>query len=1109
VVELEELKQAIYVTDPAAVLVSPRILRRVLQSEFNVPYLIMQAPHERCYFFDRQVLFRHVEQDELELEPDRLLPPTVLLLARPTTEQLQAMSRESLLLTYWQRLFHVHVHLAMHQQQTRGQLNPVALRSRIERIGPTEFEEIRCVLAEENYLLPPMDDARVYIEFAAVYLELRSFRSNLRETYFPAIRDFQAIDEILAQDLDAEALFNKTRLPGAPLPVVRTDPSSDESHDYFRRLMRQSERAQREGDTVRAAILRTRAARVAPAADTQATKLKALEDLARLTHHLQEALKFDVEKSQEWLQVLPALLDKADQGTWPVEAKILYDLQKVCSDHNQRLFALDLVEWVLSAGKRPIKRPLTSLQLVRTTKDLRSAAQRLTMARVPDEDRQRLTVLIQTALSQSEERLRERFRPILHDAFHDVGLIATNPPEQVALQKMTAELLDRIAEYGFFSFSELRDTLSRNQLKLPDLADPHYFWTGDPLLRLDRHLATLMEGVYRKGEFYLRWLESLSSLFFGTGVGRFLTRNVVLPFGGAFVLVKGLEVMLQEYVRGDLYVPGFSTLLLGAFILSLMHWPPLREFFREAGARTYRGARLVIYELPVALWQQPWLQMVLRSWPFLLLYWYMLKPLTLTGLLWLIWPDPFQSPWVFGLAFLVADIVLNSRFGTAVNQACAEALAWFYGWVRFEVLQELFRWVNYFFKQVTSTMEYVLYTVDEWFRFRSGESRLSMVIRGFLGVLWFPIGYLIRAYFIMLAEPTLNPIKLPVSSLAFKCMLPLAWYHDLWGFTAHRERLTPYTGWLLALTLTVTVIMPTVWLLPGIFAFLLWEMQENWRLFRANRSARLKAVTVGRHGETVVQLLKAGFHSGTIPKVYASLRHAESTAYRTNNWRSARTYRQSLREVARSVQLFVDRELIALLRLSKSWPHAPIKIGRIVLSCNRIRIELVNTDYPQEPLWLAFEQRSGWLIGSLPEPGWLAHLEQEPLRVVSSALAGLYKIAGVDLVREQLMAVLAPGTTGYDITDHFLVLWADPYDRQGARYDLRSKRDEVAPYLTNGQPARPGPKLDACRAFFYRVPLTWEQWVLCWEKDFAGMGHPPLFPNGAGPLLFKPFSTPR
>src|SRR5439155_15302619 len=170
---------------------------------------------------------------------------------------------------------------------------------------------------------------------------------------------------------------------------------------------------------------------------------QAREDMESMTRHLQDALKFSNDEAREWLQVLPALLDKADQGHWPVEAKLLYDLQKVCLEHERKLYALDLVEWLMSAGKRPIKRPLSSLQIVRTTKHLRSAAFRLTMARVSDEDRQRLGKLLQSALQLSEERLRDRFRPILEGAFYDVGLVATTSPEQVSLHNMIEELLDR------------------------------------------------------------------------------------------------------------------------------------------------------------------------------------------------------------------------------------------------------------------------------------------------------------------------------------------------------------------------------------------------------------------------------------------------------------------------------------------------------------------------------------------------------------------------------------------------------------------------------------------------------------------------------------------
>src|SRR6202011_4610330 len=114
---------------------------------------------------------------------------------------------------------------------------------------------------------------------------------------------------------------------------------------------------------------------------------------------------------------------------WTVEARLLYDVQQVCIDFEREVYKLDLVEWAASAGKRPIKRPLPSQRLVRIAKHLRSAAQRLPMTRLMDQDRQQLARLLQVALHRSEERLRSRFRPILTDALHDADLRAANLPE--------------------------------------------------------------------------------------------------------------------------------------------------------------------------------------------------------------------------------------------------------------------------------------------------------------------------------------------------------------------------------------------------------------------------------------------------------------------------------------------------------------------------------------------------------------------------------------------------------------------------------------------------------------------------------------------------------
>ena len=64
------------------------------------------------------------------------------------------------------------------------------------------------------------------------------------------------------------------------------------------------------------------------------------------------------------------------------------------------------------------------------------------------------------------------------------------------------------------------------------------------------------------------------------------------------------------------------------------------------------------------------------------------------------------------------------------------------------------------------------------------------------------------------------------------------------------------------------------------FGFIFWEVKENWRLYRANRSPTLGPVSIGPHGETLAGLLQPGFHSGTVPKLYARLRAAERQAIR-------------------------------------------------------------------------------------------------------------------------------------------------------------------------------------------------------------------------------------
>src|SRR5207253_2657733 len=101
----------------------------------------------------------------------------------------------------------------------------------------------------------------------------------------------------------------------------------------------------------------------------------------------------------------------------------------------------------------------------------------------------------------------------------------------------------------------------------------------------------------------------------------------------------------------------------------------------------------------------------------------------------------------------------------------------------------------------------------------------------------------------------------------------------------------------------------TLFFVPGIFGFIAWELQANWRLYRENRPATLRPVLVGSHGETVPRLLRPGFHSGTVPKLFRKLRQAA----RHDRVVSVHRREEALHHVEWELRHFIDREYLNLL----------------------------------------------------------------------------------------------------------------------------------------------------------------------------------------------------
>jgi hypothetical protein len=1136
-----ELQKVLRAADPAAVLVSARILERVIREDYRLPNMHWNIPHYKSFVCDRQLLFRHAEQADLELESDQLLPDTVILLVRPDAEEMSNLERTRLLLKYWRRLFHARVHVALGKLHADGRLDELALRERIEVIGRTEFEEVREVLSEDHWLPPDAGDRDVYVEFAAVYLEMRQFAASLLPNYFPGIRDFGKVEAVLARDLDAADLFERTRLKGAADPVQPVDARTDESQEVYWALVRAAQKAANEGNLVGASILRMRASRVAPAAQTLPTRQEAEKDIAQLSQRLGEALGLTEAETSDWKQHLTLLLDKADQGTRPMEARVLEELLKVCMDHEQEIYTLDVVEYVLSAGKRPIKRPLPSQRMVRVAKHLRSASGMLGTVRLSDTDRNHLSRLMQQALRKTEDGLRTRFRPVLVTAMEDVGLRPNGPLEQAAFEKMVAELLDRISNYGFLTFAELRDTISRNQLKLPDLTEPEDFIKGDALIRLDRRLGSLLDGVYRPGEFYVRWLERFTSLQFGTWWGRLLSRFVLAPILLAWLVMLLLGMIVEkteawvwpsralettaEVLMGPAHQPpraastaprappegeeddspapqplpsrdpvplGWHAGLLVAmsiFCLALLESANVRRWCRHLLGATWRGTRFAFWDFPLRLVPIETIRRILNSWLFQVIWWYLLKPGFVCAVFawaWsLRWPQHYYG--ILAL-YLAAAFLINSRVGRATSEAVQDAFASLGRLIRAGLIPSLVQFTMYVFKRAAEGIEYLLFVVDEWLRFRSGEGRVSLVVRTIAGVLWFPVAYAIRFYTLVLIEPMVNPLKLPLGILAAKVIYPalavagVLEFHGLLPESVYVGKLAPYLTYPLAWLLVIG----TLYLSPDAVAYLAWELKENWRLFRANRGKAIGPAAIGGHGETVRGLLQPGFHSGTVPRLYARLRLAERRAAQTRNWDKARAYRHEVEEVAFRVQCFLDREMLMILKSSRAWRDQSVSAGPVTLSTNRIRLELSHPDHPASPVEVEIEHRHDWLVAGITAPGWLEAMGPERRRVFAGCLAYLYKRADVDLVREQLRRVIPGPVVSWQLTEGELLIWRGP---EGAPERI-GLTDELAGEEVNKE-------ID--NLVFSRNPLTWRDWDRAWEWDSQDKCHPGL--PGIGELL--------
>jgi hypothetical protein len=1076
--------------EPAALLVEARILRRVVRLDRRLPGFGLAALNRKSYCLERDRLLSFVDRDEVELPDGFELPRLVILLARSDEESfLDVETPQAMLRRYERLLFResVRVELLRRAMDAPSRGDWAAYRAR--RLGAMEFAEAQAVLLRDEHLFPAPTELETYVEFVCQYLDFWYYSPDSLAAYFPAVRDWNAVARCVADDIDHARIHERLQAselcraaadatekygipqlssPASIQPLAPLPPAD------FRRWQAQAESAAAIGNCVKASLLHTRAALRAPTELASEAHESARAEMRHLATRLHAALRIDHDQLDhdqpdsgqpdsgqpdsdqtdsnqlgsnpsesgvaetidrptidDWQAALVPLLAPAARGFWTNERRLLYDLQKVCLERERGVFRVDVVEWVRTFGARPLRRPLPLLRDALVVKHLKTARRRVVTARVAEADRELLMRLVRNVLARSEQETRRNLRPVVTQAFNQVGLAPNNIPERVAQRKIVEELLDEIVEHSHISFANLRDAVSKNDLKLPDVESPRELIRGDRLLRADRKLDRHLDGIYRRAAVYQRWPQRISSLVFGTPLGRLVTKHAALPYGSAFLALEFLRHLTAGIVGNQAKGPDASAdplhnlphmegasragfffyamvAVLGTWLSLVIHRADFREWNISQLYRLWHFLRVLVIEVPRRIINAPIVRRVLESHWFSGLWNYLLRPgLTTAAMCGVAYPlNIVPSRRLSFEIFLIVNLFLNSPGGRYLTEIAADFLVRLWHELTARVFANVLHWIIAVFQALLVWLERVVYVVDEWLLFRRGDRGGLQVFKLIGGVAWFFISYLIVFVFTLLVEPQINPIKhFPVVTVSHKLILPTG--------PLFVNQLTPYLG----KTQANALVWTTIWLVPGVFGFLVWELKENWRLYVANRARGLRKTAIGQHGESMVRLLRVGFHSGTLPKAFTALRKAirksESRAEAVLTSASASsalaTYAadatliqprwDAVRRVQRSIQRFVERELIAVMEEARFLRGAVLSVDRVEAANFRADVYLACAAFPGELVCLTWEDLDGVLNGGISAEGWLTRLDEDDRETINMAVSGLFQRAGVDRVQ--------------------------------------------------------------------------------------------------------------
>ena len=248
---LAKLQSAVWAADPAAFLVLPRIVRRVIKEDRQLAGFGLKAPHRKSYVIARESLLDIVDKADLGVADDFELPEKVILLICPGSQEFLEMPAGDLLTRCWRLLFHARVHLALeaklagssqHAGQAANDCATVRQTDSAEsaRYGCTAYgskNDAHVMRRRQSAGGFTRSARRSSTRFARCWPRKTCFcrrgptsrlTSSLRRlisscgglrqvsaSLFPGFGNLASIDELIGRDLDAESLYRRRARRGA------------------------------------------------------------------------------------------------------------------------------------------------------------------------------------------------------------------------------------------------------------------------------------------------------------------------------------------------------------------------------------------------------------------------------------------------------------------------------------------------------------------------------------------------------------------------------------------------------------------------------------------------------------------------------------------------------------------------------------------------------------------------------------------------------------------------------------------------------------------------------------------------------------------------------